>query len=112
MIKILGHRVLVKVFDITDADDTFRTARESGIVIPKSEQMEREQGAVDRGTVAQVGSTAFKDFSEIPWCDVGDEVLFSRYAGKKIVDPYTKEEFTALNDEDVIVVITNEVEKE
>jgi co-chaperonin GroES (HSP10) len=108
MIKILGHRVLVKVYDITEADDTYNNAKKAGLYVPPSEQMEREQGAVDRGIVVQVGETAYKDFGGEPWCSVGDEVLFARYAGKKIVDPHTKEEFTAMNDEDIVAVFTKE----
>jgi co-chaperonin GroES (HSP10) len=111
MVKILGHRILVKVFDITEADDTFKNARASGIIIAESDELTREQNAVDRGTVIQVGATAYEDFGGVPWVQVGDEVLFARYSGKKIVDPYTKEEFTAMNDEDVVAVITKE-EKE
>ena len=106
-VKVVGHRVLIKVFDISEADETFKSAKASGIYIPDSDQLGREQGAVDRGIVVQLGDTAFKDFSEAPWCAVGDEIIFSRYAGKKITDPYTKEVFTCINDEDVLIVITN-----
>ena len=116
-VKVCGHRVLIKVLDITDVDDQslaaiIKSAEETGLYVPKTEQVDREQGAVDRGTVIQVGDTAFKDLSETPWCVVGDEIIFSRYAGKKITDPYTKENFTCINDEDVLIVITNKAEKE
>ena len=111
-VKVCGHRVLIKVFDIAEVDDVFKSAKAAGIHIQESDQMGREQGAVDRGVVVQLGDTAFKDFSEAPWCVEGDEIVFSRYAGKKITDPYTKEIFTCINDEDVLIVITNETEKE
>ncbi len=109
MVKILGHRILVKVYDITEADDTFRSAKAAGIHIPTGDEMLREQGAVDRGVVVQRGETAYADLGwEGPV--VGDEVLFARYAGKKIIDPYTKEEFTAMNDEDVVAVVKKDEE--
>ena len=112
-VKVCGHRVLIKVLDIADVDDkslaaTIKSAEDAGLYVPKTEQVDREQGAVDRGTVFQCGATAVKDLSETPWCVTGDEIIFSRYAGKKITDPYTKEVFTCINDEDVLIVITKE----
>jgi co-chaperonin GroES (HSP10) len=108
MIQIKGHRVLVKVFDLTEVDETFKNAKAAGIYIAESDTMTREKNAVDRGIVVQIGDTAYKDFGGSPWCQIGDEVTFSRYAGKVLTDPYTDEKYTALNDEDVLCVVTKE----
>jgi co-chaperonin GroES (HSP10) len=42
------------------------------------------------------------------WADVGDYVLFAKYAGRNINDPFTpdEEDLIVLNDEDVLAVIT------
>lgn len=108
MIQIKGHRVLVKVFNLEEVDPTFKSAKAAGIVIAESDTISREKNAVDRGIVVQIGDTAYKDFGGSPWCQIGDEVIFSRYAGKVLTDPYTDEKYTALNDEDLICVITKE----
>lgn len=101
MIKPLGHRLLVKPDSIEDVDDNYRSAKKAGIIIPDQEAR-KEQIAVDKGTVVDIGSTAFKDFGGDPWCQVGDRVAYTRYGGKFLKDPETDEEYLILNDEDVI----------
>jgi len=106
MLKVCGHRVLVKVADLEEVDDIYSRAKRAGIELQIDKKA--EQLAIDRGTVVQIGHTAFKDFGGDAWCNVGDEVFFSRYGGKVLEDPYTKEKYTLLNDEDVLAVITKE----
>lgn len=105
MIRVCGHRVLIKVFDVADIDPAYEAAKRMGMELLK-DHLKVEQNAVDRGTVVQMGTTAYSDFGDgSRWCDVGDEVIFSKYAGKKIKDPYTEEEYVICNDEDVVCVI-------
>jgi co-chaperonin GroES (HSP10) len=68
---------------------------------------QREQNAVDRGTVLAIGPTAFQEFGGDPWCEVGDMVYFSRYSGKVVSDGFEEDspKYTLLNDEDVLAVI-------
>ena len=106
MLKVCGHRVLVKVPDVEEVDDVIKRAKAVGIEL--SIDKKAEQLAVDRGTVVQIGQTAFKDFGGEAWCSVGDEVFFSRYGGKVLEDPYSKEKYTCLNDEDIVAIITKE----
>lgn len=108
MLKVVGHRVLVKVLQLEEVDDAFASAKRSGLDLSAVKTKDAEQKAVDRGIVVQIGNTAYKDFGGEPWCEVGEEVIFSRYAGKIVKDPYTEEEFTCLNDEDVLIVIKKE----
>lgn len=106
-IKPILHRILVKQDKLEDKDETFKAARALGIVIADQEQ-KREQAAIDTGVVIEVGPTAFKDFGlDEPPIKVGQTIVYARYGGKAIVDPETKETFVALNDEDVICILTN-----
>lgn len=101
MIIPLLHRILVKVDKIEDKDEAFKRAHAAGIYIQRDER-EREQAAIDTGIVVAIGDTAFKDFGTASPIKVGDYVCYAKYGGKAMEDPYTKEKFVALNDEDVI----------
>jgi co-chaperonin GroES (HSP10) len=102
MIIPVLHRILVKQDKLEEKDETFKRARGAGLVIPNLDEREREQAAIDTGTVVAIGDTAFKDFGASNPVVVGDYIVFAKHAGKKIKDPYTDEVFVALNDEDVI----------
>lgn len=93
------HRLIVK-------QDELETKTASGIIIKHED---RKQESVDTGIVVAIGPTCGKDFGvhELPY-SVGDKVAFAKYAGKAIKDPETDEEFLALNDEDIVVVIHGE----
>lgn len=106
MIKPLLFRVIVKPVTLEDFDPTYKSAKAAGIVVPKMGEKIREEQAVDRGIVVSIGSQAFKEWTEDEVVHVGDEVFFAKYAGKRIKDPYTKEELLALNDEDIIVKVS------
>jgi co-chaperonin GroES (HSP10) len=105
-IKPILHRIVVKADDIDEKDEHFKRAKEVGILVARNER-DREQAAIDTGVVVSIGPTAFRDFGEdAPPIKEGDSVVYARYAGKVIVDPETDEKFVALNDEDVIAIIT------
>lgn len=107
-IKVVGHRVLIQPLKIEEVDETFKRAKAAGLYLGETDELRREQNAVDKGTVVSIGSTAFKDFGGDPWCAVGDLVAFAKYAGKYIEDPETKEKYLIVNDEDVLSVLTQE----
>lgn len=107
MIIPLGHRILVKPQKLEDIDDTYKLAKQAGIIINEDHQ-KLQQATVDKGTVVSMGETAFKDFGGEPWCAVGDLVAYAKYGGKAIKDPYTEEEYLILNDEDIIVKLVKE----
>lgn len=99
-----GYRVLVKT------DEVEETVGEAGIVIVEDKKIAR--ASKFRGTVVAVGPLAFKGFKEgngEPWCKVGDRIYYAQYAGKPLLDPITKEEYTILNDEDVVATLRDEV---
>jgi co-chaperonin GroES (HSP10) len=104
VIKVCGHRLLVKPILLEETDDVLKSAKLAGIEIIRDD-VKREAESVDQGVVVQIGTTAWKDFNSDPWCDVGDKIVYAKYAGKLIIDPDTKEKYVALNDEDVVAIV-------
>jgi co-chaperonin GroES (HSP10) len=98
MIKVCGHRVLVK------PEVEKQTA--SGIIIALDEHKER--AASMYGTVMDVGESAWMDFRTNPWCYEGDRVIFAKYAGRVVEDPEQPDtKFIILNDEDILAVVSH-----
>lgn len=113
MINIVGHRLLIKPYKQDDVDEILNAAKKSGFLDNfqiVNENKKREDASVDKGVVVQIGPMAWQNdqFGFKPWCKVGDEVVFAKFAGKIITDDETKEDFFVLNDED-IVAVTKEV---
>lgn len=105
MIKPLIHRVLVKAEKFEEFSEDVKRAKAVGIVIPELEEHKRQQASVDRGVVVAIGDTAYRDYGIDCPIKIGDVVNYARFAGKIIIDPETKEEFVALNDEDLICIV-------
>jgi co-chaperonin GroES (HSP10) len=106
MITPLLHRILVKQHKLDEVDQTLKRAKASGIIIAEHEDTKRAQAGVDKGIVVAIGPTAYRDFNtEVP-IKVGDTVAFARFSGKTITDPEDEEEYVALNDEDLVAVLT------
>jgi co-chaperonin GroES (HSP10) len=110
MLKVVGHRVMVKLDPIVDEEVTA-----GGIVIPQQESKKRLEVAAEKGTVMQVGPMAWKNEalgygtdSWEPWCKPGDRVLYSKYAGKVVEDPEDGEKYMMLNDVDIQAKIEKE----
>jgi len=102
------HRIIVKQQKLNEAHKEYQRAEAMGIIIPEHEDNKRAQAGVDKGTVVSIGPTAYRDYNvEIP-IKVGDVVAFARYSGKTIVDPTTEEEYVALNDEDIVAILTKD----
>jgi co-chaperonin GroES (HSP10) len=112
---VKGHRVLIKPDPLKKRVETPETLEEKGFEVVLPADLERrEEAGTQIGTVIQVGNTAFKAFDGNdpywePWCKVGDRVLFTRYSGKIIEDPVTKEKFMVVNDEDIQAILTGEL---
>jgi co-chaperonin GroES (HSP10) len=111
MIEPLLHRIVVKQLDVLEEDKRFKSARDTGLIIPTDGQMKREQAAVDRGIVVAKGPTFYIDWNgaDPDSVKVGDEVVFARHAGKVVRDPDQAEDdktvYIVLNDEDVISIL-------
>ena len=102
------HRILVKADRLEDTDETCVEARRIGLVLPEFKEKARAQAGVDKGVVVAIGSTAFRDSNTESPISVGSYIAYAKYAGKTIQDPYTKEEFVCLNDEDVVCIFHQE----
>ncbi len=108
MIKPCGHRLTVKPFKQEEVDEILKKATESGFLKQFeiiNTNKKREDASVDRGVVLAIGPTAWQDFKSDPWCKVGDEILFAKFAGKFVDDPETGDSVCILNDEDVVAVV-------
>lgn len=106
MIKPAGYRVLVKVDPVEDVS-------KGGIILAFDEKLEKANQ--NKGTLVAVGPIAWQAFGHMhtgkPWAKVGDRIIFSKYAGKTVVDPETEEEYRLMQDEDIAATFT-ETKKE
>lgn len=90
-----GYRVLIK-------PDPLEDKSAGGILIVHSDER-LARAATQTGVLVAIGKTAWAD-SQVPWCEVGDHVVYAKYAGKVIVDPDTDEEYLVVNDEDILAI--------
>lgn len=111
MINVVGPRVLVKL-------DTLKKTVKFGdvefeVVQGDANLEKRQQASVTEGIVCHIGSLAYKDWGDgSPWCQVGDRVVFAKYAGRAVLDPDMQptdpeQRYVILNDEDVLSVVSN-----
>lgn len=108
MIEVLLHRILVKQQKLVESTEEYRRARALGLELPDTVDTKRAQAGVDKGVVVAIGPTAYRDFNTDVPIKVGDVVAFARFSGKTIVDPKDNEEYVALNDEDLVAIITGD----
>jgi chaperonin GroES len=94
----VGHRILIKPL-------ATEQTTESGIVISVGEAADRERLAQIKGTVIEVGLTAYSD-QPVAWCKVGDVVTFGKYSGLiyKNKDTLDGEEYRVVNDLDIVCI--------
>lgn len=104
IVKAVGHRLVIKPFSIEEHDPVFASASKAGIQLLDREAR-REQVAVDKGTVLEIGPSAFTALNppgkDHPWCKVGDIIGYTRNAGKYIKVDDTHH-VLVINDEDVV----------
>lgn len=118
MLNPCGHRVIVQ------RDPTEDTYGDSGIIVTVSKDAEKLEAAnMQIGVIVAVGPDAWKAFRIMDdqgkehngkkWANVGDYVLYSRYSGRNINDPFTPEEedLMIMLDEDILAIITPESTK-
>lgn len=100
-----GHKLLItpkKVKEQLDkaVDDAgAETLKKMGFTVAISKDQEKQyEAATEVGTVVGIGNMAWKDPNLgyglegwEPWAEVGDEILYVRYSGKFVHDPYAKE---------------------
>lgn len=89
----LGHRVLI--------DPHFESAKTDWGFEMVGDSIERQRSATETGTVLAIGPTAWQNegLGFTPWCNVGDEVYFAKYAHKVVKDG--DKIYFIVNDEDI-----------
>lgn len=106
MITPLLHRIIVKQHKLEEINKDYVRAAKAGIIIPDHEDTKRAQAGVYKATVISIGPTAYRDFGTECPIKVGDTVAFARFSGMVIDDE--NGDYVALNDEDVVAVLTKE----
>lgn len=96
-IQPAGHVILVKPKVVEETT-------KSGIVLATATQRSREHMGQTEATVIALGPTAYSDQAQ-PWCAVGDQIIFARYAGTERVGA-DGEVYRLINDLDVKAIYT------
>jgi len=91
-----GHRVLI-------LPDPVEEVTQSGIIVSVGENRDRERLAQLKGTVVELGNTAWLD-QPSPWAQVGDHVIFGKYSGL-IYQGDDSKEYRIINDLDVVALV-------
>jgi len=110
-ISICGHRVLLKAaFD----NNEVQSGALKGFKLETDESHDRSRAATITGVIVGIGPMAWKAFDYDKagwkqWADVGQTVIFAKYAGKYIT--VNEETYIIVNDEDIQAVLT-EVDSE
>lgn len=105
MIRPCGHRLVVKPYKYDEVDEVSKKHLDFLKQLKVVGTETRNDASVDKGFVLAIGPSAWKDFGGDPWCKVGDEIIFAKFAGKIVKDPDTSEDVFILNDEDVVAVV-------
>lgn len=113
-IKVILHRLLVErvVPEDTNAIRTKKEMERLGFAVPISHKEEldkaagREMASMDKGTVLDIGPTAFKDYGIDCPVKVGDFICYAKFGGKDVNDPADDKTFVVINDEDVVCILT------
>jgi co-chaperonin GroES (HSP10) len=97
-----GHKILVRPKPVV----TEHAVEGSNIRIIVQVDEERELAATTEGEVVALGPTAYLKVDDgRPWVQVGDNILYAKYAGAMAVDPVTKEKYVVIHDIDVVCVV-------
>jgi co-chaperonin GroES (HSP10) len=108
MLVAVGYRVLVKPIESTMGLEAAEmaaapTLAEQGFQAKTDGQKEREERGENHGVIISMGPIAYERMGgRGQWCDEGDVVVFSRYAGTRVEHPPGSGAFYQLmNDEDI-----------
>lgn len=91
-----GHRVLI-------LPDPVEEVTQSGIIVAVGDNRDRERLAQLKGTVVEIGNTAWSDQPE-HWACEGDHVIFGKYSGL-IYQGDDGKEYRIINDLDVVAIV-------
>ena len=104
--EAVGYRLLIKPLDASkhlEAKEAERapTLAAAGFEVKTANQEERETRGSNQGIVVSIGDTAYDRLGK-QWVEVGDVVIFHRYAGTRVeLPPGSGEFYQFMNDEDI-----------
>ena len=108
MLQAVGYRVLIKPIEAIKTLEAvevekYPTLAAAGVETKSEGQKKREDRGSNHGVVIHMGPKAFDRLGgPEAWCDVGDTVVFTHYAGTRVEHPPGSEVFyQIMNDEDV-----------
>lgn len=108
MLQAVGYRVLIKpvegTMELEEAEAAVAPHLASeGFQVKSGAEKKREERGENYGIVIHLGPVAFDRMGgRAAWCDEGDVVVFSRYAGTRVEHPRGSGTFYQLmNDEDI-----------
>lgn len=101
MIQVTGCRLLIKPIELVEHDEVYKRAKAMNIQLLEISER-KEQSAVDRGEVLQIGEKAHPDY--IGNLRVGDKIGYARFGGKYFKDT-DGQDYLVINDEDVVCII-------
>ena len=96
-----GWRILIKPHEIAKKS-------KGGIILSTEVNGEREQMANTTGVVVAMGESCYAN-QVVPWCQVGDKVVYAKYAGLLYLGK-DGEHYRMINDEEITGTLDGDVE--
>ena len=108
--KVVGYRLMIKPIEaVTGLEESEKEKYESlgklGFEVKTEEQKLRESRGTHHGILVGIGDTAFTGphLGDAPWVEVGDVVIFDRYAGVEVeLPPGSGKKYRFCNDESIL----------
>jgi len=97
----VGWRILVRPKEVLEKSA-------GGIILSTEKTKEREQMSNTTGIVIAMGGQCFAD-EPLPWCKVGDKVIFAKYAGL-IYKGKDGIQYRMINDKDITGILDADVD--
>lgn len=108
----VGYRICIKPIELDTGmgeaqKELLPTLAELDFQTKTEQEAKKQNRGEDRGIVMGIGPEAFNR-NAMPWCEIGQMVVFRRYSGTYVEHPQGTGNFYYLvNDEDVFGVITD-----
>ena len=102
MIKPVWGRLVVKPIDIHETDETLKSAKAAGFVLPSDNKSDRIQQAQIEGELVAVGGNCFEDWHD-PIPLVGDRVIYDKYSG--FIKEIDGQDYRIISDTDILAIV-------
>lgn len=102
MIKPVWGRLVVKPNDISETDETLKSAKAVGFILPDSKEKERLQHSQVEGELIAVGGNCFDDWKP-PLPKAGDTVIYDKFAG--FIKKIDGQDYRIISDTDILAIM-------